>query len=252
MSPADARSVTRIARGLLVGGVLLYALGPGVAEAQAPPYPASAGFVATDSPDRWNAIGGGNAVAIALGGTVTFDVATIGGGNAVVITLGGTVTFDVATGEPHDASFEPSSGAACSVAGGQFTTRIPPAPAAAWSGTCTFSQPGYHAFVCTVHRGMTGEVAVAGADGRLPPRAGETPPPAAPTPPPADPTTSGPPTPPACARSSRSTAGSAAPSCAVRSPTPAPRRRRRSTSARAVATSAPPAAPPPAASDCFA
>ena len=124
--------------------------------AQAPPYPASAGFVASDSPDRWNAIGGGNAVAIALGGTVTFDVAT---------------------GEPHDASFEPSSGAACSVAGGQFTTRIPPAPAAAWSGNCTFSQPGYHAFVCTVHREMTGEVAVAGADGALPPAHRRAPPP---------------------------------------------------------------------------
>ncbi len=169
MPPAYARSVTRIARGLLVGGVLLHAFGPGVAVAQAPPYPASAGFVASDSPDRWNAIGGGNAVAIALGGTVTFDVAT---------------------GEPHDASFEPSSGAACSVAGGQFTTRIPPAPAAAWSGNCTFSQPGYHAFVCTVHRDMTGEVAVAGADGALTPRTSATPPPtpppAAPTSPPAD------------------------------------------------------------------
>ena len=171
MSLAVARSGSRIARGLLVGGALLHAFGPGAAEAQAPPYPASAGFVASDSPDRWNAIGGGNAVAIALGGTVTFDVAT---------------------GEAHDASFEPSSGAACSVAGGQFTTRIPPAPAAAWSGNCTFSQPGYHAFVCTVHRGMTGEVAVAGADGTLPARTGETPPPAAPSPPPAGPTTSPP------------------------------------------------------------
>lgn len=123
-------------------------LGPGAAVAAAQ-YPATASFSASDSPDRWNAAAGGNRVAIALGGTVSFDVAT---------------------GEPHDASFPSPSGVACTAGGGPVVTRIPSTPSASWSGSCTFSEPGYRAFVCTVHSDMTGEVAVAGADGVLPPR----------------------------------------------------------------------------------
>ena len=39
-------------------------------------YPSTASFTASDSPDRWNAAGGGHGVAIARGGSVSFDVAT--------------------------------------------------------------------------------------------------------------------------------------------------------------------------------
>lgn len=105
-----------------------------------------------------------------------------GGGNAVTIALGGTVTFQASTVESHDASFGP--GAAECVSGGQPTgARVPATPSAAWNGACTFSAPGYHAFVCTLHLGMSGEVAVAGADGVLPPRTPAIPPPAGATPP---------------------------------------------------------------------
>ena len=112
-------------------------------------HPTTASFTAHDSPDSWNAAGGGNGVAIALGGSVTFDVAT---------------------GEPHDASFPASRGVACSAGGEPAALRMPSVPSATWSGSCTFSQPGYIPFVCTVHSDMTGEVAVAAEDGALPPR----------------------------------------------------------------------------------
>ena len=135
-------------RRLLTIAAVFLALGPGAAGAAAQ-YPATASFSASDSPDLWNAAGGGSSVAIALGGTVSFDVAT---------------------SEPHDASFPAPSGVACTAGGGPVVTRIPSTPSASWSGSCTFSEPGYRAFVCTVHSGMTGEVAVAGADGVLPPR----------------------------------------------------------------------------------
>lgn len=117
--------------------------------AQAPPYPATASFVASDAPDLWTAAGGGSSAAIALNGTVSFDAATV---------------------EPHDASFGATS-VACSAGGTPTGTRVPAEPSASWNGNCTFSEPGYYAFVCTVHpTTMTGEVAVAGADGALPPR----------------------------------------------------------------------------------
>lgn len=132
-------------RRAVIAGVLV-ALGPGAAGAAAQ-YPATASFTASDAPERWNAAGGGSSVTIALGGSVMFDVAT---------------------GQPHDVSFPDARGAACSLGGGPPATRIPATPSASWSGSCTFSQPGYIAFVCTVHAGMSGEVAVAGADGTLP------------------------------------------------------------------------------------
>ena len=136
-------------RGLLpVIVVFAAALGPAAAVAQAP-LPTTASFIASDSPDRWNASGGG-------------------GANSVTIALGETVTFDVATSEPHDASFPASSGVACSAGGGPPATRIPSTPSGTWSGSCSCSRPGTIAFVCTVHDGMTGEVRVAGADGTLP------------------------------------------------------------------------------------
>ncbi len=125
--------------------LILGAAGP-TAEAA---YPTTATFTASDSPDSWNAAGGDNGVAIALGGSVRFDVAT---------------------GESHDASFPASRGVACSAGGEPAGLRMPSVPSATWSGSCTFSQPGYVPFVCTVHSGMTGEVAVAAEDGALPPR----------------------------------------------------------------------------------
>lgn len=139
----------------------LLASGPPAGGARSAPYPDTASFTASDAPDMWNAGGGGNAVTIALGGTVTFQASTV---------------------ESHDASFGP--GAAECVSGGQPTgARVPATPSAAWNGACTFSAPGYHAFVCTLHLGMSGEVAVAGADGVLPPRTPAIPPPAGATPP---------------------------------------------------------------------
>ena len=128
---------------------LIAAVGTGAAAAQAQQPPATAAFSAGDSPDRWS---------------------TAAGNNGVVIALGGTVTFDVATGKPHDVSFPDARGVACSLAGGPPATRIPATPSASWSGSCTFSQPGYIPFACTVHDGMNGEVAVAAADGNLPTR----------------------------------------------------------------------------------
>jgi plastocyanin len=136
-------------------------------------YPTTASFTASDSPDSWNAAGGGNGVAIALGGSVTFNVAT---------------------GEPHDVSFPASRGVACSAGGEPAGLRMPSVPSATWSGSCTFGQPGYVPFMCTVHSGMTGEVAVAAEDGALPPRnpAGPAPPIGAPGLPGTDPSSSSP------------------------------------------------------------
>jgi hypothetical protein len=139
--------VSRLAPVAVAVGLL--ALGPGAAGAAAQ-YPATASFSASDSPDLWTAAGGG------------------GGGSSVAIALGGTVTFDVATSEPHDASFPAAMGVACTAGGSPAATRIPSTPSASWSGSCTFSQAGYIPFVCTVHSTMKGEVAVAGADGALP------------------------------------------------------------------------------------
>ena len=132
----------------LTAGVWLLVSGPSVGGAQLAAYPSSGAFTASDAPDLWNAAGGGNAVTIALGGTVSFEASTV---------------------ESHDASFG-STAVAC-VSGGQPTgARVPATASASWNGTCTFSAPGYHAFVCTLHLGMTGEVAVAGSDGVLAPR----------------------------------------------------------------------------------
>jgi len=133
---------------LLLVSVVLLILGAAAPTAEAA-YPTTASFTANDSPDRWTAAGGGNGAAIALGGSVTFDVAT---------------------GESHDASFPASRGVACSAGGEPAGPRMPSVPSATWSGSCTFSQPGYIPFVCTVHSDMTGEVAVAAEDGALPPR----------------------------------------------------------------------------------
>lgn len=132
-------------RRAVIAGALL-ALGPGAAGAAAQ-YPATASFTASDAPERWNAAGGGSSVAIALGGTVSFAIAT---------------------GAPHDVSFPAPAGVACTSDGGPAATRMPSTPSASWNGSCTFGQPGYLAFVCTVHAGMSGEVAVAEADGTLP------------------------------------------------------------------------------------
>jgi hypothetical protein len=135
-------------RRLLTVAVAWLVLAPGAAGAAAQ-YPATASFSASDSPDLWTAAGGGWSVAIALGGTVTFDVAT---------------------SELHDASFPAGAGVACTAGGGPASTRIPSTPSASWSGSCTFSYDGYIPFVCTVHSTMKGEVAVARADGTLPTR----------------------------------------------------------------------------------
>jgi plastocyanin len=140
--------------GLLLVGVVLLILGA-PAPTQRPHIPRPRPSP-RNSPESWNAASGGTGVAIALGGSVTFNVAT---------------------GEPHDASFPASRGVACSAGGEPAGLRMPSVPSATWSGSCTFSQPGYIPFVCTAHSDMTGEVAVAAEDGALPPRdpAGPTP-----------------------------------------------------------------------------
>lgn len=129
---------------IVAASLVLLGIGAGATWAQAP-YPATASFTASDSPDLWTAADGTN-------------VATI--------SLGGSVDFSSATGEPHDASFG-SSPVQCSVGSGPLGPRLPQTPAATWSGSCVFEQPGYFPFVCTVHAGMTGEVRVARADGTL-------------------------------------------------------------------------------------
>lgn len=154
--PASVRARIKLGMAGLSASAALLAFGPPAGGAQSGPYPTTAAYTASDAPDLWNAAGGGNAVAIALGGTVSFAASTV---------------------EAHDASFD-SDAVAC-VSGGQPTgSRVPATPSAAWNGACTFSAPGYHAFVCTVHVGMDGEVAVAGADGVLAPRTPVSPPPA--------------------------------------------------------------------------
>lgn len=149
--PATAHGL----RTALIVSIVALAIGPAVVGAQSPPYPATASFVASDAPDVWNAAGGGSFVAIALNGTVDFNAATV---------------------EPHDASFGTANSVACLTGATPTGTRVPAEPSASWNGSCTFSEPGYFAFVCTVHpTTMTGEVAVAGADGTLAPRAPVTP-----------------------------------------------------------------------------
>ena len=167
------------------------------------------------------------------------------------------MTFDVATGEPHDASFPAARGVACSAGGAPAGLRIPSVPSATWSGSCTFSQPGYIPFVCTVHSDMTGEVAVAGEDGALPPRD-----PAAAVPPPVTGASWSPGTDPAPGAPALVDAAPLQPVFDVRADAARRRRARhdrqrgprgrprRSTSAPAAATSAPPAASRPARAVC--
>ena len=131
------------------GSAIARPLVPGRRAGAAAQYPATASFSASDSPDRWIAAGGGISVAIALGGTVTLRRRD---------------------GRTARRELPGARGVACSPGGGPPATRIPATPSASWSGSCTFSQPGYVPFVCTVHTGMNGEVAVAAADGILPPR----------------------------------------------------------------------------------
>ena len=133
--------------------------GGAFAFAQEPPYPATASFVATDT-DAWVAGGGG-------------DTATI--------SLGGTVGFSSNTSEPHDADFGPTAPVECRVGSEPIAPRLPQVADTLWSGSCSFAQPGYFRFVCTVHAGMAGEVRVAQADGTLPPV--PVPPPPPPPPP---------------------------------------------------------------------
>ena len=161
-------------RGLAIGALASLALcvaGVAGALAQEPPYPATASFVATDT-DAWVADGAG-------------DTATI--------SLAGIVSFSSNTSEPHDADFGPAASVECRVGSEPIAPRLPQAADTLWSGSCSFAQPGYFRFVCTVHSGMAGEVRVAQADGTLPPVPGPDPVAPPPPPPPGAPPTSSPP-----------------------------------------------------------
>jgi plastocyanin len=82
----------------------------------------------------------------------------------VTILQGGTVSFSNPPGaaRPHNVDFTGEVKPQCqlSTSDTPSTAPMPAAAARAWSGTCTFAQPGAYRFVCDLHPAMAGTITV--------------------------------------------------------------------------------------------
>lgn len=126
----------------MLGLVVLLALAPGAATAEAPP--ASATIDAVDF--SWQ------------------DTTT--GKSSTVIAPGGTVVFAYPSGAAaHNAVFTGAAPTSCTQTAGADSGAVPPLPATptgpGWAGSCTFATEGTYAFVCGLHGFMKGSVVVA-------------------------------------------------------------------------------------------
>jgi len=81
---------------------------------------------------------------------------------------GGTVSFSNPAGavRPHNVDFTGDVKPQCRLDTSETTSTgpMPAAAARAWSGTCTFAQPGAYRFVCDLHPAMAGTITVSAPD----------------------------------------------------------------------------------------